>query len=557
MSIVKYFSPGAFIASQVYHRIFPDRGRPKGPGQEIQIPRTDAGAVIPRVFGRVKVRAPILAWASDPYNVDVYLHSRDGDPPQYTTAALALEDDQPSHRVYALDLLYIAGIPMGKGVARGNSLAGPKLHNVWWGNYKLPSSGELPRFSSTIRYGQSVSRLDKFGGMARGGGLRGSYHWFGGWTDQSFDAPPSQVGDRMAAWGANGFGNGIPGLANMMCVSFTTMPEDNANAYFDQTIADPGAPSTFEAQPLPGQGFIFGESPSVQPVSLELSSYGDRLDDVTGKHIFQMQREGTDFGGDADPAEVAYSLLVDCLDVPPSKIDTTSFNKVSTTCKAEALGYSRLIDDGDIGAEDAVGDIMEHIDAALDEDPETGKWVMTLVRPDFDPNTIPHFTKDNSEVRPGKAGSRINLVNAVKVGFENRSKGYESDFVQAKNPGNALGAMPGKNTAFLQRPGCKTVTSAKNIAARELAWRSRPMITLRIFVAREFQRLLRGMPVKVTATDPNISGMIFRIADIDRGETSDGRIALDLVQDVSYVWRGLPPRTSWLIEHIDEIAGVL
>lgn len=532
MSFIKYAGAVGFIADQVYHRLWPERGRPKGPGQEISIPRTDSGAVIPRVFGRCRVRAPVLAWASDPFAVDVYL--RPGSPPLYTTADLAEPEDQASHRTYALELLYIAGIPMGKGVTRGNSLAGPKLHNVWWGNYKLPAVAALPVFTTSIKYGHSVARLDKFGGTGRGGGLRGSYHWFGGWTDQSFDAPASQVGDRMAAWGANTFGNGIPGLANMMCVSFTEMPEDGSSPYFDMTFTDAGG--TFNA-PLPAHGFIFGESPTVQPVSLEISSYGDRLNDVTGKHIFSMQNEGVDFGGDADPIEVLYVLLVDVLDVDPSKIDLPSFVAASAVLKSEGLGYSLALEDV-VDADEALNDLIEHIDGALDEDPDTGKWVLTLVRADFNPNDIPHFTKDNSEIGPGKAGGRDNLINIVKVTFENRDKGYEMDAAQDKNPANALGSIPGNNTAVINRRGCKTMQNALKIASRELAWRSRPLQSLRVFASREFARLLRGKPVKVTSKDPDISGRIFRIADVDRGTLTDGRIAFDLIEDVNYTWRG-------------------
>lgn len=544
-------SVGFLALKWVYHRWIdqPDRRR-KPPGQEIQVPRTDDGAPIPLVFGRCRVRAPVLAWASDPYDADVYVLTSSNQPPLWTTAALASAEARPSHRAYALDMLFIAGIPMGSGVARGNSLAGPKLHNVWWGDYKLPTPGQLPYFSSSLFYGQSVSRLDKFGGIGRGGGLRGSYHWFGGWTDQSFTNPASQVGDRLITWGANSFGNGVPGLANMMCVSFTTMPKDSANPYFNTTRPDPGAPSSFEAQPLPANGFIFGESPSVDSVSFEVSSYGDRLDDVTGKHIFTMQNETLDFGGDADPVEVIYALLVDKLGKlghDPSRIDVVSFAKASQTLKSEGHGYSRVIEDAS-EADGIIQDVLLQIDGVLDENPTTGKIEIRLIRSDFNPATIPVIDRSNCDkLVSGAAGGRSNLINKVKITYENRDKDYAQDSEIAQSPANALGGDGTINEIVIDMPGVKRAPVALQIALRELAARSRPLIKCRAMASAKFLRVMRGDAVRVVWSNPDID-LVFRVANVDRGTLREGMIALDLIQDTSYVWRGLPTRVwdpSW------------
>src|SRR5688572_18686996 len=58
---------GSFLAgSYVYHRWFaPKPPKPK-PANEISIPRVDEGSSFPLIYGRCRVRSPILAWAGTP-----------------------------------------------------------------------------------------------------------------------------------------------------------------------------------------------------------------------------------------------------------------------------------------------------------------------------------------------------------------------------------------------------------------------------------------------------------------------------------------------------------
>lgn len=536
-------SAGISLARWAYHRwTDTDEKRPRSPAQEVSIPRTDEGAPVPLVFGRCRVRSPILAWYGDLQYVDVFIDSDSG---AFTTD----DDEVPSHRVYALDMLFVAGIPMGSGVTQGNSLAGPKLHTVWLGDLKLPapnggdlsSNAALPIFESSLKSGQMVARHFQYGGPGAGGGLIGAYWWHGGYTDQDFTSPATRVGDRMDAWGASR----IPGLARQMCVSFGKMPPDSEDDYFNITRPDVGG--TVEAVPLPSQGFIFGESASLAQPSFEVSSYGDRLNDVTGQHRFSMRNEGTDFGGDADPVEAIYCLLTDPLGklaLDPSLIDTTSFAAASATLKQEGHGYSRACEDAG-EADGIVQDILAQIDAVLDEEPTTGKVVIKLVRPDYDPATIPHITKYNCRRIEGLViSAHEGLVNSVRVTYENRVHDYKQESEQARNPANAVGASGAINELVLNYDGCKRQTLAAQLAARELAARSKPIIKCRAIVDRSFLRVTRGMAVKLTWGAPDISGLIFRVADVERGTLEDGAIAMDLIQDASYVWRKELPLPS-------------
>src|SRR5262245_57644285 len=55
---------GAFLLGQfIYHRWFEEKEHEDVKPREFTIPRTEQGAPVPLIFGKVLVRAPILAWA--------------------------------------------------------------------------------------------------------------------------------------------------------------------------------------------------------------------------------------------------------------------------------------------------------------------------------------------------------------------------------------------------------------------------------------------------------------------------------------------------------------
>jgi hypothetical protein len=91
-------------------------------------------------------------------------------------------------------------------------------------------------------------------------------------------------------------------------------------------------------------------------------------------------------------------------------------------------------------------------------------------------------------------------------------------------------------------PGICNQVLADTVAARELAARSRPITKLRAICDRTARNLMPGDPVKLTWTDPDIAGLIFRIADVDRGTLADGKVAIDLISDNFYVWRNAAPQ---------------
>jgi hypothetical protein len=512
--------------SWVYHRYIDDKPLVKKvPIRRLELPRTDQGAPIPLVFGRCLVRSPILVFSARDH-VTVYKEPS-GSSFFYTTDPTNNSDlNAESHVMYAADLLFAVGIGMGNGFTRGNSLAGNKLHNVWWGEKKLPApAAGLPTFSSALRYGQMVTDLDEHGRLFE---LRGAYYWHGGWTDQSLMSPASKIG---------------PGLAKQMLVSFCRLPEDSSDPYFNQTLPDTGG--TYEAQPLPNEGFIIGTDASVPSVRFEVSSYGDVVSGVSN-HVFSMTSPGVDFGGDADPVECIYDILTGTygkLGLPTSLIDMTSFSRASQTLKSEGNGYSRCAD-STVEMGTWIEEILKQIYGVLRWNPATRKIEIKLIRPDYSPPSLPRITRERGHKLVGGAMSGwTNLVNKVRVPFQNRDRDWADDSAAAQNPADATSGQTEQVIAF---PGCVRFSLAQKLAERELAWLSKPLMKMTAHVDRSFLRVSVGDPIVVNWTDPNISNVVFRVASVNHGKLADGQIILSLIQDVNYVWRNQTPKAPKL-----------
>jgi len=513
-----------------YHRWLAPKPPPsKINAQAVTLPRTDLGGPVPIVFGWTNVKSPFLAFANVPKTI--------------TKTDPDTGDDE--YRTYAVDMAFVCGIPMGSGVTRGNRLAGPKLVNVWYGDKALPKPlTPLPSLDGATTWdAQRVIRDNWNGGPGSGGGLHGTYYWFGGWTDQRFDFPTTHIGDAMAssALAARSDAQMFGGLPNQMVVAFAMF----GGAAEGISVRDDTQLSTGVV--IPPSGFSFGESPNINGISVEVQTYGDRVNDVTEQHIFAMQNEGVDFGGDADPIECIYDLLVGGvfgkMGLDASLTDLVSFGAASATLKNENHGYSRSFEERQPAAE-MIKDILRQIDAALDIDPATGKLVIQLIRNDYDPTLIPHITMANGcRLENVKLIGPSGVPNKLTVTYPDRSKGYAVVPATAQNLANAVGQDGLVVESTLHFEGIKRNDLATAIAKRELGATSRPLITCTAYLDGSFRYLKRGDPVMVTWSKPDIAGLVFRVADVNRGTLIDGKIQMQLIQDYFYVWRNRPPLT--------------
>lgn len=462
----------AFMGAEwAYHRWWESKPLQKIAPQAISIPRADEGSPVPLIYGRCRVRAPIIVWCGEPDRVlmsGIY--------------------------GYRMNMFFVVGIAMAEG--QGES----RMYNMWAGDKKF---GGGP-WNVSASESQSIAIITE---IAPSG------------TD-STDAVT--IGSNLVYYDGNPIQDlstsQLSGLQMAAGVSASQIP-----SYLGYVTA-----LLFTSS----QKWVIGTSPQVAAYSFEVSS-AYQLGDYPAPGVYSQ------IGYDCNPANVIWDLLVGSLGklaVPSAYLDKPSFQAAAFKLYAEDHGYSRSFEQSQ-PAEQIIQDILKQIDGAIDEDPTTGKLVLTLVRP-VDPATLPHITRDNCDKLTGfTMGGWTGLPSSLRFIYESRAKDYNDNTIVIHNQGNAVQQQEFEEAAIEMR-GCKEDGLATRLADRESQALFRPIIKCRAVVGREFLRVLRGQAVKVTWSGPDLSGVVFRVADVNRGTIEDGKIILDLISDFYYSARG-------------------
>lgn len=245
-------------------------------------------------------------------------------------------------------------------------------------------------------------------------------------------------------------------------------------------------------------------------------------------------------GDDLNPAIAIAAILCDPfgklgLGLGTDILDQPSFAKAAATLNSEGHGYSRCWDTA-TNAREMIAEILEQIDGVLYEDPATGLLTLKLVRPDYDPNSLLHIGPANCEDLEGLTlTTGVGQPNKIVVKYPDRGKEYQPGSAEALDQASAFAGEEREQS--LSFPGCCTFALANQIAARELAARSRPLLTCTAIVDRSFWDVRPGDVVRLSWPASYVSNRVMRVANVHRGGPSSNTIRLDLIQDVFYVYR--------------------
>lgn len=485
------------IANWVYREYHRLEKRPPTRDQEIQVPRIEPGLPVPMIFGRCRVRAPVLAWT-------------DGAPHKDTATIEPVTG--PNTEVYRglwMRTFYVLGIPFAPGDDIANPVAENRVHRLYAGDLEAPIDLSSLTGNGAFETPKIVT-IDE-----EDASILGKLEFLNGGEAQLLvngAAAVTYSGSMMLAAGTDA--DDIPGYRGVMSVGL------------------------FGAGGV-GVGFDHGKVTSIPAYSFEASSYATNDPDL-GTYA--------KVGFESNPINVLYALHTNPpglggLGVPKTDIDLPSWQAAQYTLRNEGHGYSRALDTA-VDAAEAIRDIAAQIDAVLYEEPTTGKTVVKLIRNDYDPNTIPTITRKNCKALTGFAlGGRENLINKVTVVYPNRDKDYNDDHETAQNVGSIRAGGGIVREEVVHMPGICTQALAKIVAARILTTFSRPLIKCRASgCSRELMRVRPGDVLKLTWTNPDMAGVVMRVVDVSDGTMEDGGINLDLVQDAYYVYRNQSPQ---------------
>jgi hypothetical protein len=236
---------------------------------------------------------------------------------------------------------------------------------------------------------------------------------------------------------------------------------------------------------------------------------------------------------DMNPAHIIRECLVDPdwgMGYQSSDIDDTSFMAAADTLFTEGLGISILWDKS-MTIDEFVKEIVRHIDAALYVSRTTGKFVLKLIRNDYDVGTL--ITLDESNISSISNPSKPTfgeLSNSVTVKFWNYKTGND-DSINVTD--TALAQMQGQVIdAPIQYPGFSHKRNAIIAAQRDLRSLSSTFLSCTIYTDQTAKDLNVGDVFKFSWAKWKITDMVMRVTEIAFGDGKTNRIRISCSEDV-------------------------
>jgi len=281
--------------------------------------------------------------------------------------------------------------------------------------------------------------------------------------------------------------------------------------------------------------------------SHELAVYATD-DIVSGQNTYFYMEDLTQV--DMNPAHLIRECLTDPdwgMGYSSSDIDATSFEAAAATLYDEGLGISLLWDRQNT-IDNFIQEIVRHIDAALYVDRKTGKFVLKLIRADYDPESLIVLNESNiSKVTNPSRATFGELVNSVTVNYWNSANGKDASITIQDT---ALVQMQGAviNTT-LQYPGFSNGRNAGLAGQRDLRVLSAPFLSCTIYTDATGRDLNIGDTFKFQWSRWQIGEMIMRVTGMAFGDGKTDQVRITCTQDVyttPTVSVVVPGGTAWV-----------
>jgi hypothetical protein len=242
-----------------------------------------------------------------------------------------------------------------------------------------------------------------------------------------------------------------------------------------------------------------------------------------------------DCGGDCPDMNPAH-IIRECLTQPwglgyqSADIDDTSFTAAATALHSEGMGIS-ILWDKEVPIEDFVSEILRHIDGVLYVSRTTGKFVLKLIRNDYDESSLITLNESNARMASDARRPTIGeLVTSVTVEFTDVDQDEETGSVTLHN--EALIQLQGAvNNATAQYPGFMTRSIASRVAQRDLKSLSTPLLSCDIEAGRVAADLNIGDAFKLNFPEQGIYDLVMRVESMSVGDGRDNTVKISCVED--------------------------
>lgn len=237
--------------------------------------------------------------------------------------------------------------------------------------------------------------------------------------------------------------------------------------------------------------------------------------------------------GDMNPSHIIREALTDrkfALRYSDSQINDDSFSASADQLYSEGLGMS-LYWTGENSIEEFIGEVLRHIDGNCYVDKKTGQWVLSLVRDDYDVESLPLLNESNIvSVSNYKQPTISELTNSITVGYWDATTG-ENSSLTIQDP-VLIDLQGGIVNQTIQYPGFTNHDAASRSSLRDLRALSTPRISCTITCDRSAAELNIGDPFLMDWPDLNINNKVMRVDSISLGDMEKAEIVIDCVEDV-------------------------
>lgn len=236
---------------------------------------------------------------------------------------------------------------------------------------------------------------------------------------------------------------------------------------------------------------------------------------------------------DMNPAHIIRECLTDPdwgMGYTDDDIDDVSFAAAADTLWDEGLGMSLLWDkQGKI--EDFVNVVMKHADCAVYVSRSTGKFVIKLIRGDYDIDDLIHLDESNiiSVENPVRVSSG-ELTNTVTVTYWEASTGKDTP-ISVSDPA-LVQEQAGEISVPINYPGFSNGRNGAIAAARDLRVLSSLLFSCTIIAKKEANVLNLGDVFLHSWTKTGLSNVVMRVTGISYGTGRNNRVKITCTEDV-------------------------
>jgi hypothetical protein len=251
-----------------------------------------------------------------------------------------------------------------------------------------------------------------------------------------------------------------------------------------------------------------------------------------------------DINGGANAAHIIREALTNSswgLGYSTTYIDDTSFSDFAESLYNESIGLSLVLSE-QTTIEEFITEVLSHVNGIIYVDKESAKFVIKLIRDDYDSESLDVYNEDNiislnSFERPQYSGNVNELIIKYKPQGTND---YKSLTIQNTASVQSQGGVVSQTIEY---PGIDNYDVATIIAQRDIKQYTTPLAKINITVNRYGWDINPGDVFKFSWDELSISEMICRVVNINIGDLESGEIIVDAIEDIFSL-----PDTSYLTE---------